>query len=432
MPTIGQGLTMFGAGIGSALSSRRERKRWRELAEVLAGIVQPGATGKAVSELAPLLAGVGQAMPIPEHMGGNALPFSTPQFTPQQQAQLRTPAGAAEQNAATAPMRAMLTSGIPQAREMALKQMMGGTGQGQEPRVNSVSGGYVVSWPDGRVEYTRTEEKNPEWGTYIGDDGREHYAPKGEIYASGKPTSLPKTVDDWSWEDAGKNTAGEPLERRVYTAFDPLTKNVQTFKTDITRVKPAGVTVNTGDMGKLNQSTATEIQKNLAKSVITQGRLNRVREEWNPDWSYMETQGWQYVKGMIDKSKFLSSTVGKAIPEESWRDFEAYKAWDRDMQSAINNHIHDMTGAQMSANEIKRLLLEMATKSDGPKAYKAKIDATIAMLADAQKEWERMLQTKDITVEEAQAAMNEIIVSNLKMIAGEGESEQPDWAKEVE
>jgi len=433
---IGMGLTMLGGGIGQMLAAKRQRKYMEEMEKRKLAFLKaisaqqrvPGASGQ-YSELAKMLARVGSNLPPGSGLQEHAATLNqlVPGFQ-QNEASIRAA------NAKKADLQPYIESGIPEAQDFAIQQLL--PQEGKKPFAMSVSGGYLVQDPStGELQFHRTEEKDPDWGTYIGDDGREHYAPKSEIYESGKPISLPKTVDDWSWEDAGKNASGEPLERRVYTAFDPLTKNVQTFKTESTRVKqPTGtnLTVNTGDMGKPTLPMRTDLQKSISKANVTMDRLESVRSQWNPNWSYIETQGWQFVKGAIDKSKLLSSTVGRAISEESWNDFSAYKAWDRDMQSTINTHIHDMTGAQMSQAEIKRLLLEMATKSDGAKAYKAKIDATISMLASAKKQWERMLNEGVMSVEEAQAAMDEIIVANLKMIAGEGENDQPSWANPVE
>jgi hypothetical protein len=427
-------MPILGDLIRYSIANKRRKKAIEEFLKQFPEEKQPFA-GKKVSELAAVLGGVGESMPIPEHMGGNALPFSqTPTLRQDQMRQMTPPSLINPQNAQLAKAKALMRSGLPEGEEMGLNMLAPQQGK-VPPPVPSAGGAWLLNPETGSYEFQRTESQKTEVHEYVPGRTYEVTRPGGKT----ERITIPGEKD-YEWKDildpeatakAGFEVAY--LHRHLKGSDEPWENTGMMTQYN----KPgAGVTVNTGDMGKPTPAMRTDLQKNISKANVTMDRLESVRSQWKPDWSYIETQAWQFAKGAIDKSKLLSSTVGKAIPEESWKDFGAYKAWDRDMQSTINTHIHDMTGAQMSQAEIKRLLLEMATKSDGPVAYKAKIDATITMLGSAKKEWERMLNTSvasgEMPIEEAQTALDEIIVANLKMIAGEGESDQPDWVEPVE
>lgn len=410
------------------------RKRYKKLAALLAEDQPQPAAGKSVSELAKVLGGVGQAMPIPEHMGNNALPFSdTPTLRPDQMRQMQPPSAINAQNAQAKKIRDLISSGTPEGVELGISMAM--PQAGGKPSINSVSGGYTVSYPDGRVEYIRTEEKDPVWGTYIGKDGKEYTAPKSQIYQSGLPTGAgPQKPMQWTRESAGKNEKGEELERQVLTIADPETGEMRTFRSDVTSTKASGtqVTVNTGDLTKGVQG---DLQTEIYKNVASMARLTQVRGEWNPSWSYAENQFKQFIVGGVKKSAVLDwaadTFVGDAY-DRALKDYEGYKTWDRDMQESINKHIRAMTGAVMNQTEIPRYLREMATKTDDAVAYRAKIDATLKSLARATDLYNRMLDEGKVNTEQAQKIVADILEGELAQIVGSSDTEQPDWVQAVE
>lgn len=175
-----------------------------------------------------------------------------------------------------------------------------------------------------------------------------------------------------------------------------------------------GVTVNTGD---ITPAVKTDIQTKIAQSRVSERQLGRISTTWNPDWNYGEVQVWEAIKGGISKSKFADKTIGKFIPEESWDDYSKYIAWSRDVISMSNTHIHNMTGAQLSPGEVTRLLSELATRSDNARAYKAKLDATMAFLSDTREEYERMLLA-GTPIEVVESTMADIIRNGISQIAG--------------
>ncbi len=390
MPTIGQGLTMFGAGIGSALGSRRERKKWERLAELLAGAVKPGATGKAVSELAPLLAGVGQAMPIPEHMqeptlatgpvgnqlftGGmvqNALPFAPPQFTPGQQAQLRTPGAAAAQNATTAPLRAMLTSGIPQVQEMALGRMFGSEKQDEWARAsdtiifNKVDGSYR-QLPTGTLKLRENEvvmRPNPETGQF-------------EEVARGLPkaTTPPKTKYVSAETSPGKYT----LVPEDFAAAHGLTVKKDQQGISMGYDAEGRPTVQIGGVpsvasSQMSKPTQTAVETELLNAEKGLLRIDRILNSYDESYLNAPKQWQNWLRDKWERAGFSLSAAGE-------KELAGYATFESYTLENLNRYIKEITGAQMSEAEAERLMKSMPQMGEGKTRFRAKLLAIQAAL----------------------------------------------------
>jgi hypothetical protein len=168
----------------------------------------------------------------------------------------------------------------------------------------------------------------------------------------------------------------------------------------------------------MTKGTQTGVENTILNIDANALRLNRVYKQWKPEWQYVENQLWQGFKGLVDKSAVATwaakTFVGQDNVESGMREYGAFVGWKRDMQEQINKHIRSMTGAVMNQTEVPRYLAEMATKSDSVHAYQAKIEATLAALADTRKLYEQALRSRSVLpdgtirpIEEVKAELEE-------------------------
>lgn len=410
------GLTMLGGGIGSALGARRRKKADKRLAEILAPLINQPMAGKAVSQLAQVLSGVGQAMPIPEHMGGNALPFSpTPTLSPGQMQQMRPPSSIGPENEKNAMIRALITSGSPEGKALGLQMAMPAEAKQYAP-MQVAPGNAIVDPSTGGVIYQAPPDKQ-EFKSITLAPGSKAYDFDGRVIAS----------NDGKEDEVGV-VAIDPTDgkRHFFSRSYAIEKRLEAPEPS------PGVTVNTGD---LTRGVQGDLQTEIYKNVASMNRLTNVRNEWNPNWSYAENQFKQFLVGGVKKSAVLDwaakNFAGEAY-DKALVDYAGYRTWDRDMQEAINKHIRAMTGAVMNQTEIPRYLREMATKVDDAVAYRAKIDATLKSLASATELYNQMLTDGKVTTERANELIAGILEEDLRRIVGIEEDEQPDWVEPVE
>ncbi len=143
---------------------------------------------------------------------------------------------------------------------------------------------------------------------------------------------------------------------------------------------PEGLMVRTGvrtggaDKG-LTKSNRTFINKEIMKSDAALERLDNIKSSWNPEWNTLEK------RADLKWAAFKEKTFGEELSPETVEELTAFSEGSSNAISNINTIIHDLTGAQMSVYEAKRLRLpepdpgEGIWPADSPTEFAAKLDA---------------------------------------------------------
>lgn len=137
--------------------------------------------------------------------------------------------------------------------------------------------------------------------------------------------------------------------------FDPAPQSGM----DIT-VSPEGVTsIRTGvKRGGLTPPTRTMIQKELIKVAAGQQRLRSIQAKFKPEWQQWMPRWGAWVSAFKNKINLNLSPED----EKGLREFTTYR---RTSLENINQHIKDITGAQMSFTEAERLRKAMPDPGEG-------------------------------------------------------------------
>lgn len=144
-----------------------------------------------------------------------------------------------------------------------------------------------------------------------------------------------------------------------------------------------------------NSKAAHDIQGDLLDAEKQYDKLRYIQNLYSPE--------------MLDKNKILKNwmanqkdawgghgvvgaVLGKASADEK-AELEKYSAWRQAALGAINDYIHDMTGAQLGEGEAKRLIASQPNPgigtmngmfdADSPTAYQAKLSAQMKYLRRA-------------------------------------------------
>ena len=104
-------------------------------------------------------------------------------------------------------------------------------------------------------------------------------------------------------------------------------------------------------------------------------RLDTIRTSWKPEWNTLEK------RANLKWAAFKEKVFGEELTPEMRAEVAAFAEGSSNAIMNINLVIHDLTGAQMSVYEAKRLRLpepdpgEGIWPADSPTEFKAKMDA---------------------------------------------------------
>jgi hypothetical protein len=140
------------------------------------------------------------------------------------------------------------------------------------------------------------------------------------------------------------------------------------------------------EKAQLSQSNVTDLQKSLVADVNSIARLTEMRKTYKPEFQTIEGQLAMAGIKFADMSKTLR---GNLTPEhrQMLTDYSAYRM---NAANNMNQYIKEITGAQMSEAEAKRLIKALPNyETDSPTEFEAKLDESmrLAKLAAARKSY---------------------------------------------
>jgi hypothetical protein len=371
---------------GDLIRDAIRKKRYKKLAALLAEEQQQPFAGKKVSELAQLLGGVGQAMPIPEHMGNNALPFSpTPTLRPDQMRQMQPPSAINAQNADAKRIRDLISSGTPEGVELGISMAV--PQAAQKPFAMSVSGGYLLQNPKtGEMEFHSTGDKMPEmmnvWDPSA-NGGKGALVPRTreEVLKSRAPggpdkylaAAPPKPVIKDVWSDDGmRDSQGRMIERLFREQVDENGQVIARIPTENIRVGPQE---SSGEGAKMTAALRTYYMKQIDTAESNLRMYNTTRKYFSPEFltlggkaRFKLTEFGDYLGGESGV-KVAGAFLG--ISPDEYSDRNSFYAAAENM---ANQYIRSITGAQMSQYEIGRIMRAVANIRDAPGEFQAKLD----------------------------------------------------------
>jgi hypothetical protein len=137
-----------------------------------------------------------------------------------------------------------------------------------------------------------------------------------------------------------------------------------------------------GDAGRMIADPAVD-QAKLAKEArnkvdtaeldLTEqvSRIKSIKRQFRPEFQTYEEAIKQAGIGFADKFDFMRSK----LPPEMLQKHAEFISFRRDAIDNVNRYIKEITGAAMAIPEAERIMKGIPNESDGPTAFKAKIDA---------------------------------------------------------
>jgi len=137
---------------------------------------------------------------------------------------------------------------------------------------------------------------------------------------------------------------------------------------------------------QLQQPVLNELQGKIVHNVDNLSRLSQIKSLYRPEFQTIETQLAVFGAGLFDRSKTLRANLS---PQQRNLVTE-YGEYRQKVNDNINQYVKDITGAQMSEAEAKRLMNALPdVDKDGPTAFEAKLNGAIksARLAVVRHNW---------------------------------------------
>lgn len=227
---------------------------------------------------------------------------------------------------------------------------------------------------------------------YEGDSAA-YMARKEELDTSGKAakSQLYKKAGEPDIQIPDVTTrAGKLQAKRAatagYTAFGMPTQNIEGTPDDF------GM--------ELTKSMQTTVQKELLETQGTLGQLDIIENEYRD--AYMTIPGRAAIAGI----QFVGGKMFPGIfPDGSWpRELvDGYNQWATTSYAALNKYIHDITGAQLSEFEAKRIRKAFPDPGDtvfdttGAYKYQSAMKAVLMDLRRANARRQYVLNTQGLT-----------------------------------
>lgn len=137
--------------------------------------------------------------------------------------------------------------------------------------------------------------------------------------------------------------------------------------------------VRRGTPGGMEKGTKKNIETKLFEAREAQARLHQVSQTFDDDFLRWGPQIMAKVSAIREKAQGLplvDSIIGKVSPTEQ-KQLRKYATFQLDVLDNLNRYIKEITGAQMSDGEAKRLMKGMPNMNDSPTVFKAKMDRII-------------------------------------------------------
>lgn len=150
-----------------------------------------------------------------------------------------------------------------------------------------------------------------------------------------------------------------------------------------------------GGFEVIQGATGSDMQRGTRKGLEERAvnaqegiaRLQEIAQSYQPEFQQIDTRvknAWTGLKDKLEGSP-LEDWVGKATPEEKGK-LEEFSEFKRDALSNINLYIKEITGAQMSEKEAKRIRQALPDPGEGildgnsPTEFEAKWNRTMRSL----------------------------------------------------
>ena len=189
------------------------------------------------------------------------------------------------------------------------------------------------------------------------------------------------------WDYALQNGETGSVRKNDVAKIDELIKQNATFFTGQVQSKDvSGLT--TSSKGKFEQQLAA-----IDDSLYT---LHKMQKDFNPEFLQVGARIKATVKGWINKLNIVD------LPENDQKDMTKYYKYATDAATNANAEIHRLTGAQMSAAETGRLLLQIPNFGDGiftgdnPVQFKSKLDESTKLVEAAKARYNYLLNKQII------------------------------------
>lgn len=126
-----------------------------------------------------------------------------------------------------------------------------------------------------------------------------------------------------------------------------------------------------------SKPTTNTLQETIVTSQAGLDRLRGIQQQFKPEYQTWEGR----LKGGIASVKDKAGIDMSDEDKQYLGDFEGYRS---SVLDNLNRHIKDITGASMSVQEAGRITRSMPNESDGPTAFKSKMDRVMRDLGRVQ------------------------------------------------
>lgn len=243
--------------------------------------------------------------------------------------------------------------------------------------VNNTTGGVrglagITPAPD-KVKYgIATYEDNGKKLTRLTADG----VPIGDPIATSSAKEA--APESWSVSSDLVDSNGNPLMVSNRGATRPLSGARRAAKngTSLTVGPDGTVQFNDGGSTPLAKPTQGELEKTVVSSQAGLDRLRSIQRSFDPKYLNLQHQLGSEYSQLKDKVGLASDADKQTIAN--------YEGFKSKTLNNLNLYIKDITGAAMSEAEADRIKSSVPNLSDGPTAFKSKLDSVMGELSRAQ------------------------------------------------
>ena len=193
--------------------------------------------------------------------------------------------------------------------------------------------------------------------------------------ATGQPTFVAPAKPTDPGEIWGEGVLDEKLNKIKMTSNRGNTKY-------ITPTSSGKLTL---DVTGLQKSSLGKLEQDIFKSTAAMERLDKlVTKDFDPKWLTAAGQLDMWSLSKRERTKGMP-VIGKMaeLDKKDAAKLKKYSNWKTGVLDNINRHIHDLTGAQMSAYEIDRLMKSMPNMEMSLSEFMGARDAVMEQMRSA-------------------------------------------------
>lgn len=179
------------------------------------------------------------------------------------------------------------------------------------------------------------------------------------------------------------NAQGEIVAQKSIRAGDLTARNKAISEGWIETKMPGVTAVKTGDLG-LPNSTENALAKSQLDAATTLAGLAQSARQYKPAFL-------QSLPQMTFAAQNALQRYGYKLSAPQQADLDNFNSFARNTTTGLNNYIHALTGAQMSALEAQRLTLAVPTLKDSPQEYVSKMREVAREVLGVQKRNQLMI-----------------------------------------